>query len=381
MVDRYVKPAVLAKVDPRQFDTVPGSSTTEALISMTHAWYSATDGNGASVRVILFDFKKAFELIDHRILVRKLGTYNIPDAVIAWITDFLTSRKQSVKLGHDCFSEWGAVPAGVPQGTKLWPWLFIIMINELDVPGTDLWKYVDDTTISETISKNQDSHIQAAVDTLANRATVDKFDLNETKCKELLIKFNTNNPTSFDPVVVNGMPIDLVTSAKILGLNISSDLKWNCHIDPIIKKAKKRLYSLSQLKRSGLGTHELVQFFCTCIRPITEYACPVFHDGLPVYLSNELEGVQKRAMRIIFTLCSYNEALVESRLTKLSDRRQELVDKLFKNFLQNEQNKLHELLPARNTCTFNLRNMRKFKPAFKTNRFRSSFITFNALKA
>ena len=56
-------------------------------------------------------------------------------------------------------------------------------------------------------------------------------------------------------------------------------------------------------------------------------------------------------------------------------------NKLFKNVLQNEQNNPHELLPARNTCTFNLRNMRKFKPAFKTNRFRSSFITFNALKA
>ena len=125
------------------------------------------------------------------------------------------------------------------------------------------------------MSKNQDSHIQAAVDTLASRATEDKFQLNETKCKELLINFNTNNPTSFDPVVVNGMPTDLVTSAKILGLNISNDLKWNCHIDSIIKKAKKRLYRLSQLKRSGLGTRELVQFFCTCIRPITECACPV----------------------------------------------------------------------------------------------------------
>ena len=52
-------------------------------------------------------------------------------------------------------------------------------------------------------------------------------------------------------------------------------------------------------------------------------------------------------MRIIFPLCSYNEALVESGLTKLSERRQELVDKLFKNVLQNEQNKLHELLPGR----------------------------------
>ena len=338
VVDRYVKPAVLAKVDPRQFGTVPGSSTTEALVSMTHAWYCATDGNGASVTVILFVFKKAFDIIDHRILVRKLGTYNIPDAVISWITDFLTSRKQRVKLGHDCFSEWGAVPAEVPQGTKLGPWLFIIMINELDVPGTDLWKYVDDTTISETIRKNQASRIQAAIDTLASRATVDKFQLNETKCKELLINFNTKNPTSFDPVVVNGMPIDLVTNAKILGLNFSNDLEGNCHIDFIIKKAKKRLYGLSQFKRSGLGPRELVRFVRTCIRPITEYACPVFHDGL--------EGVQKRAMRIIFPLCSYNDALVKSGLTKLSDRRQELVDKLFKEVLQNEQNKLHELLPV-----------------------------------
>ena len=138
---------------------------------MTYAWYSATEGNRASVRVILSDFKKAFDLIDHLILVRKLGTYSIPHAVIPWI-DF-SPRSNSVKLGHDCFSKWGEVPARVRQGTKLAPWLLIIMINELDVPGTELWKYVDDTTISETISKNQDSHVQAAADTLAIRATVD----------------------------------------------------------------------------------------------------------------------------------------------------------------------------------------------------------------
>ena len=69
------------------------------------------------------------------------------------------------------------------------------MINQLDVFDTGLWKYVDDTTIWETISKNQD--------TLASRAIVDKFQLNETKCKEIFINFNTDNITSFDPVVVN----------------------------------------------------------------------------------------------------------------------------------------------------------------------------------
>lgn len=159
------------------------------------------------------------------------------------------------------------------------------MINELDVHVTDLWKY-DDTTISETISKNQDSHVQAAVDILANRASVDnyEFQLNETKCKELRINLNTYNTTLFDSVVVDGIPIDLDASAKTIGLNISYDLKWHCHIDSIIKKAKKRLYSLSQLMRLGLSTRELVQFFCTSISPITEYACPVFHDGLPTHL-------------------------------------------------------------------------------------------------
>ena len=59
------------------------------------------------------------------------------------------------------------------------------------------------------------------------------------------------------------MPIELVATAKILGLDVSSDLKWNSHIDSIIKKAQKRLYCLSQLKRSGLGTRGQVQFFCT----------------------------------------------------------------------------------------------------------------------
>ena len=102
------------------------------------------------------------------------------------------------------------------------------------------------------------------------------------------------------------MPIELDATAKILGLNVYSDLKWNSHIDSIIKKAQKCLHSLSQLKRSGLVTPGLVQFFFTYIRPIREYTCPVFRDSLPAYLSNELERVQKRAMRIIFPFCSYN---------------------------------------------------------------------------
>ena len=77
------------------------------------------------------------------------------------------------------------------------------MINALDIPGSDQWKYVDDTTVSETVSKCQESNIQNAFDTFSIRATVNKFELNEPKCKELRISFSTK-PASFDPIVING---------------------------------------------------------------------------------------------------------------------------------------------------------------------------------
>lgn len=75
--------------------------------------------------------------------------------------------------------------------------LFIVKVDELDIPDPELWKYVYDTTISETICKNQNSAIQSAVDTLLIRAAADKFQLNEGKCKELRICFKAkNNPIS-----------------------------------------------------------------------------------------------------------------------------------------------------------------------------------------
>ena len=114
------KPALLKKIDPNQYGIVPKSSKTQALVSMLHSWKYSTDGNGATTRVVLFDFKKAFDLIGHHSLIAKLTTYDIPQHIIMWITGFLSCRKQRVKLSHDCCSEWESVPAGVPREQN-WP--------------------------------------------------------------------------------------------------------------------------------------------------------------------------------------------------------------------------------------------------------------------
>ena len=85
IVEDYVKPAILNVIDRSQYGAIPNSSTTMALISMLHHWYVNTDGNGTTIRTILFDYRKAFDFIDHGILVNKVGNLDIPRSVVNWI--------------------------------------------------------------------------------------------------------------------------------------------------------------------------------------------------------------------------------------------------------------------------------------------------------
>ena len=146
-----------------------------------------------------------------------------------------------------------------------------------------------------------------------------------------------------------------------------------------IKKGASRLYLLRQLKRAKGDPAQLLCFYTTCIRPMSEYACQVFHNGLPEYLSEELEKIQRRALRIIFPDLGYQEALKECNIATLHQRRQWLTERLFNEIKDNSLHKLHGLLPPRNLSTVALRRKRAFNvPPCRTNRLMNSFIMHNA---
>ena len=162
---------------------------------------------------------------------------------------------------------------------------------------------------------------------------------------------------------------------------VSDNLRWNAHCESICKKAATRLYFLKQLKCAKVPPKDMLLFYTTCIRPVLEYAhaCPVFHHSLPQYLSNEMERLQKRALRIIQPDLSYAEALVALDITSLYERRKALSNALFDQIVRDQSHKLHDLLPPRNGSTYCTRSQRYFKlPICKTNRFKNTFIMANS---
>ena len=186
--------------------------------------------------------------------LNKLCTQDLPTSIIYWIVDFLTDRTQRIKLADGCLSDWGSVPSGVPQGTKLVPWLFLVLINDLNLSDTlnaQLWKYVDDTTTSEVVAKGCESNAQQLADRVAQWSSDNRVKLISDKCKELRISFGKNQP-EFQPILVNGQELEVVQTAKLLGVTVTSNLSWNEHITNIVRKASKRLYFVEQLKGANL---------------------------------------------------------------------------------------------------------------------------------
>ena len=184
-------------------------------------------------------------------------------------------------------------------------------------------KYVDGATVMEIVPRCSPSYLPFTVSDIYTYASLRGMKLNSKKCKEMIINFMQYSPSPPSPLTVGCSVIERVVTYKLfIGVYISEDLSWNVHIEHIVKKANKRLYALRALKKSGLAIKQLVHVYCSIVRSVLEYACPVW-AALPKYLDDAIESVQKRALRIILPNCHYDDALIKSGITALSQRREE----------------------------------------------------------
>ena len=280
--------------------------------------------NGKQTDILVMDFSKAFDKVSHSLLTNKLHHYGIQGELNYWIQNFLSNRKQAVVLEGEK-SEYVAVESGVPQGSVLGPSLFLYYINDIPTGLTSTVRlFADDTIVYLAIKSNSDaSTLQKDLDKLASWETTWKMAFHPDKCNVISVTRN-KKPFTFNYTLHNHT-LEHVTTAKYLGVTISSNLKWDVHINNICKKANSTLGFLRRnLNISSTSIKE--QAYKSLVRPSLEYACSVWDPYLQQDIDN-IEKVQRRAARFVTNkyrnISSVGNMLQHLEWRSLSDRRKD----------------------------------------------------------
>ncbi len=374
IVIRNLRKAIEGKTGKKQFGNTRGVSTTHMLVEMLHIWHEAVD-TGKMVRIILLDYSKAFDMINHSKLQQKMRNLDVPPTLIKWFAHFLSKRTIRTRIG-DHISTPRALNGAIPQGAVFGMEGFCIYIDDL-VPELPLYKYVDDSTTYSVMDKNSpnDDSLQVTINQISEWSEQNDMKMNPTKTHELLLHFGKAKP-ELVPITINDIEINRVTSTKLVGVTIQENLKWDSHIAEITKKASSKLFFLGQLRKAKIPEKDLLTFYCSIIRPNLEYAVPVWGTGLSNALSKSIESIQRRALRIIKSELSYADCLHYFKLKRLDTRRMDICRNIFKSVRSNK-NVINHLLPEARVNKYRLRKLNEYpKIKTRTKRFKNTFIPF-----
>ncbi|XP_033127428.1 uncharacterized protein LOC117125137 [Anneissia japonica] len=319
---------IINEIDGKQYGSRKKSSTTHYLVNLFNTVLSDIDSGGRFVNLCTIDFTKAFDRVDHTVLINKLINVVVRPSIIPVISSFVSNRVINT-IFKQCVSSTIGITCAVPQGTKLGLILFLVLVNDVARNVPRRWKYVDDLTFGEVMNaKREEQKMQSILDNVSLWCT-NKYMLPKlSKCHIMIVSFLQSRTP--DPIVtLNDQVIHVVDSMKLLGVIIQNDLKWDKHVNECIYKASKLLFTLSILRKAKAPVNDLLCVFITYIRPVLEYAYPLWHISLTIIQRNRIERVQKRALRSIFGMdyCSYDNALILSGLSSLNTRRDNLMMK------------------------------------------------------
>ncbi len=307
-------------ITKHQYGFRPKHSTFDHLTSATQTWENALN-NGEEVRVAALDISRAFDTVWHKGLLTKLMSVGIGGCVYRWMRAFLQNRSIRVILdGQQSASAY--INAGVPQGSILGPTLFLIFINDLlDSIKNQVHMFADDTTISAIIPNQQDKkaqvnrNFQSDLHTMEEWAETWLVTFNAKKTQLLTIsrkKVKEQNPS----IKFVNENLTEVSNIKLLGINITSTLDWNSHVNKVAKHAGQRLGILRKAKKM-LPNAALSTLYKTKIRSVMEYCGPIWQNASKCSLS-KLDAIQKKVCRL---LGKKQDCIPEYNINSLQQRR------------------------------------------------------------
>ena len=244
---------------------------------------------------VLLDFSNK---VCHRKLLLKLRFYGIKGNLLLWIEDFLISQTQKV-LVRGVESPEGKVTSGVPQGSVLGPLLFLVYINDISLAATssEISLFADDALLYKPIKSIKDARdLQNDLNNLIQWEQDWSMEFNADKCK--VLRFTNKIKKTEETYSIHGYNLELVKTAKYLGVILDSKLTFNKHITTTSAKAQNCRYFLQRNLRT-CDKEVKLQSYKTFVRPIIEYASIVWDPVGNLKLNQHIESVQRKSARWI----------------------------------------------------------------------------------